>query len=377
MPKAPSIDLMSLIRPHLRDMPTYTPGASPAGSEGAIRLDWNESPFPPTPRAQAALAAFTTGNRYPDIRQTELLQALSHYIGSSPDRIMAGAGLDDVFNTLAMLVVGPGDEVVVSEPTFGVYRSLFSHHGATIRNVPLGPPPHFSLDDAGILCAIGPRTKLVVVCNPNNPTGTLFPRERVERIVAGANCLVVIDEAYAEFSGTSHLDLADRYEHVVALRTMSKFAGLAGFRVGYGVFPQSLMPWLWQVAPPFLNISATAVAVTLASLGDLDTLRSNVSNLVRWRDDVAEQLARLDGVTVYPTATNFLLVKLPSNDAAPIVQALAARKIFVRHFPNPALGLRDCLRVSVGTPAENALFLECLQELLSAPTPSNPTEDGQ
>ncbi len=370
-------NLMSLIRPHLRGLLAYTPGASPAGSDGAIRLDWNESPFPPTPRAQAALAAFTTGNRYPDIRQVELLQALSGYIGTTPDRIMAGAGLDDVFNTLAMLVVEPGDEVVISEPTFGVYRSLFSHHGAIIRNVPLSPPPHFALDDIGVLDAIGPRTKLVIVCNPNNPTGTLFPRERVERIVAGARCLVAIDEAYAEFSGTAHLDLADRHEHVVVLRTMSKFAGLAGFRVGYGVFPKAIMPWLWQVAPPFLNISAVAAAATLASLVDLDTLRSNVAELVRWRDDMAEQLARLDGVTVYPTATNFLLVKLPGDDAAPVVQALAARKIYVRHFPSPALGLRDCLRVSVGTPADNALFLECLQELLNAPAPSNRAEDGQ
>lgn len=359
-------DIKALVRPHLRALPGYIPGASPAASDGAIRLDWNESPFPPSPRAQQALATFATGNRYPDFQQTALREALGQYIGASPDRVVAGAGLDDVLNTLAMLVIEPGDEVVVSEPTFGVYRSLFAHHGATVRNVPLGPAPHFELDHTGVLAAIGPRTKLVIICNPNNPTGTLFPRARVERIVASAPCLVAIDEAYAEFSGTSHLDLADRHEQVVVLRTMSKFAGLAGFRVGYGVFPEALMPWLWQVAPPFLNISAVAVAVAIASLNDLDVLERNVAAIVRWREDLAEELSRIEGVDVFPSATNFLLLRLPVADAAPVVSSLAAEKIFVRHFASPALGLRDCLRVSVGTPQENDIFRERLTAVLAA-----------
>jgi len=364
MIEATRTDITALLRPHLRALPGYIPGASPAGSADAIRLDWNESPFPPSPKAQVALAEFATGNRYPDILQTALREALGTYLGAPPKRIMAGAGLDDVLNTLAMLVIEPGDDVVISDPTFGVYRSLFSHLGATVINVPLLAGPEFELDDDGILDAIGPRTKLVIICNPNNPTGTLFPRGKVERIVEGATCLVAIDEAYAEFSDTAHLDLAETHEHVVVLRTMSKFAGLAGFRVGYGVFPDALMPWLWQVAPPFLNISAVAVAVALASLDDLPALESNVAAIVRWREELAQNLARIDGVTVYPSATNFLLARLPVSDAAPVVAALASKNVFVRHFANPALGLRDCLRVSVGTPEENAIFLEGLRGVL-------------
>jgi histidinol-phosphate aminotransferase len=364
MTEATRTDIESLIRPHLRAQPGYSPGASPAGSDNAIRLDWNESPFPPSPKAQQALSDFTSGNRYPDIRQYELREALGQYIGAAAHRVMAGAGLDDVLNTLAMLVIEPGDEVVISDPTFGVYRSLFSHHGAVVRNVPLLSERDFELDDSSVLAEVGPRTKLIIVCNPNNPTGTLFPRDKVERIVTGATCLVAIDEAYAEFSDTAHLDLADSYEHVVVLRTMSKFAGLAGFRVGYGVFPETLMPWLWQVAPPFLNVSAVAVAVALASLQDLPLLENNVAAIVRGREELARDLSSIDGVVVFPSATNFLLVRLPVADAAPIVEALAAENVFVRHFANPALGLRDCLRVSVGTPAENEVFLDRLRYAL-------------
>ncbi len=352
--------ITDLLRPHLRARKVYAPGASPPVDTRAVRLDWNESPFPPSPKARRAIETHLNGNRYPDFQQTALRESLGRYIDAPADRIIAGAGLDDVLNTIAMMVIEPGEEVIVSEPTFGVYRSLFSLHGASVRNVPLGTRPGFSLDTAGILDAIGDRTKLVIVCNPNNPTGTHFAREDVERIVDRSPCLVAIDEAYAEFSGTSHRDLVDMYENVVILRTMSKFAGLAGFRVGYGVFPEILMSWLREIAPPFFNISAVAAAAAIASLDDVEHLRANVATIIEWREQLRAALLSIDGVTVFPSATNFLLVQLPMEDASPVVGALAANNVFVRHFPSPALGLRDCLRVSIGTAKENELFLALL-----------------
>lgn len=362
MPLQPS----RIVRPHIAPVASYTLGASASAGPGAIRLDLNESPFPLSPRAQTAFDGFRHGNRYPEITQGPLIRALAAYLGAPSARVVAGAGLDDVFATLAITIINPGDEVIIAEPTFGVYRTLFTLHGATIVNVPLGAAPGFALDVDGILAARSPRTKLVIVCNPNNPTGTIFAREDIRRIIEATDALVAIDEAYAEFSGVSHLDLALEYDNVAIFRTLSKFAGLAGYRVGYGVFPDALMPWLRVAQPPFLNISALAADIAIASLTDLDVLQGNVAYLNAQRDRLGEDLNALVGVTAYQSGANFLLVSLPVDDSGAIVAALADRRIYVRHFPNPDLGLRHCIRVSVSDEADNAAFLNALTDVLAA-----------
>lgn len=355
-----------MVRAHIEPVVAYTPGSSPAMDSTAIRLDWNESPFGLSPKAQAAYDRFRSGNRYPDFTQAKLSQALADYVGTAPERIVAGAGLDDVFTTTAVTLIDPGDEVIISDPTFGVYRSLFSLHGATIVDVPLGPAPGFALDADGIFAAVTSSTKLVIICNPNNPTGTLQDTALVERIVSRAPCVVAIDEAYAEFSGTTHLDLADRYPNVILFRTMSKFAGLAGFRVGYGIFPESLLPWMRRAAPAFYNLSAIATEVAIASLDDLEHVRKNVALLVSERERLHRELNAIPGVQAYDSAANFLLVRLPVDDAAAVQHALACSRIFVRHFADPGYGLRQCLRVSIGTPVQNDAFLRHLQSALAS-----------
>jgi len=355
-----------MVRPHIEPMVSYAPAASSAMDHEAVRLDWNESPFGLSPKAQAAHDAFRSGNRYPDFNQARLIDALATYVGTTPARIIAGAGLDDVFTTTAVTLIDPGDEVIISDPTFGVYRSLFSLHGATVVNVPLGPGPCFELDGDGILARITDRTKLVILCNPNNPTGTMYGPETIERIVSRAPCVVAIDEAYAEFSGTSHLEIADRYPNVILFRTMSKFAGLAGYRVGYGVFPVALLPWLRRASPAFFNLSAIATEVAIASLDDFDHLRDNVSLLISERDRLQRTLNAMAGVEAYDSAANFVLARLPVDDAAEVHRTLAENKIFVRRFPDPEYGLQDCLRVSIGTPEQNDVFLHHLGEALKS-----------
>jgi len=356
----------SMIRTGIEPVTGYRPGASDLSTERTARLDWNESPFGLSPKAQAALESYDSGNRYPDYMQAPLRDALSAYTGVAVDRIIPGAGLDDVFQTLAMLVINPGDEVIIHDPTFGVYRSLFSLNGASIVNVPLGPAPDFALDVDGILAAVTERTKLVIICQPNNPTGHLFPRAEVERIITSVPCLVAIDEAYAEFSGTSHLDLADTYDNVIVLRTLSKFAGLAGYRVGYGIFPEWAVPYLNRVAPPFFNISAVSSAVAVASLADLDILNDRLAQLLAERDQLAANLEEIPGVHVYPSATNFILVDLPVESSEGLLKDLAARRIFVRRFGHPEHGLGHCLRISIGSPEDNRLVLDAITELLPA-----------
>jgi histidinol-phosphate aminotransferase len=243
-----------------------------------------------------------------------------------------------------------------------VYELLVRGHGGEAVNVPL--QPDFSLDARGILDAIDERTKLVLICNPNNPTGNLFAPEMVEQVIAEAPCVVAIDEAYAEFAGASFLDRMDRYPNLAILRTLSKFAGLAGMRVGYGIFPESLMPYLLRVMPGFCNVSAAGAAAAIASLEDVEYNLNNVARIVADRDALAQRLREIPGVEPFPSATNFLLVRLPVANAGPVVRELGQRGVYVRHFGNPAFGIADCLRVSVGTPEDNAIFAGELADVL-------------
>lgn len=331
----------------------------------SIFLNLNESPYPLSPKAQEVLRTFTQGNRYPEFSQAELRTAISNYIGFPPERIAVGAGLDDVFSILVTLFIEPGKDVVISDPTFGMYGTYFALHGANVINVPLGPAPDFALDVDGVIDAVTANTAMVIICNPNNPTGTLFSLQDVERIVTSVACPVGIDEAYAEFSPHDHLELARTYGNAIVLRTLSKFAGLAGYRVGYGIFPEDLVPYVSAATPAFANISGISAAIGIASLQDLDYLIANRDEQVSERERVTALLNEMSGISAYPSATNFVLFKLPGDDATPVLKALNERHIYIRHYPAPGLNLIDHLRVSIGLPEENTAFLSALEEILA------------
>lgn len=356
-------DPAKIVRPAIHGLPLYTRNAAPGEKPAReIRLDWNESPYGPSPKALAALREVEAHNRYPEFDAWALREALARYAGVPAEQVAAGAGLDNVLETLMFLVVGAGDKVIISEPTFMVYEILARAHGGQVVDVPLRTD--FSLDASGILDAIDESTKLIIFCNPNNPTGNLLDPDAIEQVVAEAPCLVAVDEAYAEFAGASMIGLMDRYPNLVILRTMSKFAGFAGMRVGYGVFPESLMPFLLRIMPGFCNVSVGASAAAIAALADEEYNQRTVARIVRDRDLLADRLRAIPGVQPLPSATNFLLVRLPVADAAPIVLELARRGVYVRHFGNPAFGIADCLRVSIGAAADNAIFAGELEAVL-------------
>ncbi len=331
-----TFDPEKLVRTAIHHLPLYTREEPPVEKPArVVRLDWNESPYGPSPRALEALAAVATHNRYPEFDAWALREALGRYAGVPADRIVAGAGLDNVLETLMLLLIDHGDRVIISEPTFMVYQLLVRGHGGEAVNVPLNR--EFQLDARGILDAVDDRTKLILICNPNNPTGNLLAPEAIERIVANAPCLVAIDEAYAEFAGASYRDLMDEYPNLAVLRTLSKFAGLAGMRVGYGIFPESLMPYLMRVMPGFCNVSAAASAAAIAALADADYNHATIARIVADREMLADRLRQIPGVEPLPSATNFLLVRLPVADAEPVVRELANRGVYVRHFGNPGV----------------------------------------
>ncbi|HEV2527294.1 MAG TPA: histidinol-phosphate transaminase [Thermomicrobiales bacterium] len=364
----PATDLTRLIRPALRDAHPYIPATSAQSGDQpgrAIKLDMNESPYGPSPKVARALASFHLTNRYPSITQDRLRDAIGRYVGVEARRIIPAAGMDDVLTNLYRAFVDDGDEVIISDPTFGVYRHAIAVQGGRVIDVPLGQRPDFAPDVDAILAAVTDRTRIIMVCNPNNPTGNLLPDEAIERIAREAPCVVAIDEAYAEFSSQSQLDLMERYDNVCILRTMSKWAGLAGMRVGYGVFPEWMLAPVWAVVPAFCNISTAAEEAAIAAFEDSDYLRDVVTRMIADRDALASRLNAMDGIEVFPSATNFLLFRLPIADAEPVFKELGARGIHVRFFGNPDHHMRDCLRVSIGTAEENALFANELQGILS------------
>ena len=356
-------DLSSFVREPVRAKSSYVPSPrDESRNDAVIRLDMNESPYGPSPKAQAAISAFVTTHRYPDFDQWALRDAIATYTGTTAEQVFCGAGCDDVLNLVAQAMLEPDDEIIVSEPTFGVYRMQANLRGANTVNVPL--TDGFQLDADGILGAVTDKTKYIIICTPNNPTGNELDSAEIKRIVEEAPCLVLIDEAYSEFAGTSYVDLVDQYPNVLVFRTMSKFAGLAGMRVGYGIVPKTMAPHFENIVQPCHNVSFISSEAAIASLSDLDYLGGVVAHIVASRDELAANLREIPGVEPYPSATNFLLVKLPVEDGGPVVAELANRRILVRHFANPTLGIGDCLRVTIGTTDENERFLGELADIL-------------
>ncbi len=330
-----------------------------------IYLNLNESPYPLSPKARQVIREFNAGNRYPDFSQAPLRKQIGEYVGFPAERIALGAGLDDVFSVLATLFIEPGKEVVISNPTFGIYASLFPLHGARIVDVPLSPAPDFTFNPDGVIAAVNENTAFVMICNPNNPTGNLLPMEDIEKVVTSVDCPVAIDEAYAEFAGVDHLELARKYSNVIILRTLSKFAGLAGIRVGYAIFPEDMTDYLPAAVPAFANISALSAEIAIASLNDLDYLAANRDEQVKERERVTAALNKIPNITAYPSTTNFVMFDVPGDDATYALDALKERRIYVRHYPSPDLGLVGHLRVSIGLPEENTAFLSAIEEVIT------------
>ena len=281
---------------------------------------------------------------------------------------MRDAWLGPIFGAIALafrLLLSPGDEVLIPAPDYPLWTAAVSLSG--------GKPVHYLCDEqAGwfpdvddIRRKISPRTKAIVVINPNNPTGNLFSLDEIERVVEAVDCPVAIDEAYAEFSGIDHLDLARKYPNVIILRTLSKFAGLAGIRVGYAIFPEDMAPYVAAAVPAFANISALSAEIAIACLQDLDYLSANRDEQVSERERVTALLNEIPGVTAYPSATNFVMFDVPGDDATPVLDALKERHIYVRHYGNPEWGLGGHLRVSIGLPEENTAFLTALEEIIT------------
>ncbi|THF78422.1 histidinol-phosphate transaminase [Cohnella fermenti] len=353
-------------RAALDRMTPYTPGKpiwevkSEYGLDRIVKLASNENPLGPSPKALEAIREMLPElHRYPDDRARLLVRTLAKRYGLPEGCFLATNGGDEFIKLLSEAYLEPGDEVIVPTPTFSEYEFGAILMDANIVGVPLRDGCLYSADD--LLARVGPRTKLVYVCTPNNPTGTYLAKTELRRLVEGlpSGVLVAIDAAYSHYASaddyTDGMELIAEGFPVVVLHTFSKIFGLAGIRVGFGAAPEAVVASILRVKEPF-NVNALAQAAALAALDDEEHMEASRALNERGRRQLYEGLAKLS-IACVPSMSNFVLAEI--GESAPLVyEQLLKRGVIVR--PGRGWGLPRCLRISVGTEEENAILLEQL-----------------
>lgn len=367
-----------LVSKPAREMEGYLPSpprqrASAETQPRPIKLDSNENPFGPSPRALDAMrAALSTAHAYPDDNCTDLRRRLAAHHALPVEQILVTAGSTALLSLLCYTMLGPGLNAVTSERSFIVYSMAVHATGAQLIETPV-------LDDgfnlAAILDAINEDTRLVFLANPNNPTGTALDAEEIEKFLGEVpgHVVVVLDEAYYEFAShfaalrkveySRSLDYLQRGASVIVLRTFSKAHGLAGLRVGYGLGPAELLAYCSRMQSTF-SVSSVAQVAALAALDDHNHIARVVSNNAAQAQALGVGLSELD-YRVVPTSANFLYCDL-GEDAASIADRLRNHGVSVR--PLGAWGAPNCIRVSIGTPEQNEFFLNAVRKIANART---------
>jgi histidinol-phosphate aminotransferase len=359
----------------IQDLPT--PGWPPiqrdvaGGRDPATirRMNLNESPFPPSPRAIAAMQeAVTRVNYYPDPKWRDLTAALSAHIGHPQDQIVMGCGSDELIVSVGRFCLSPDDEVVVGNPSFGSYNKAAQVNGAKVVAVPVRQDG--ACDVQGMAEAVTDRTRLVFLATPNNPTGGMLGTEDVIRLAKALpdDVLLVLDEAYYEYGihagGDDHLKAlaAARSGPWVSFRTFSKAYGLAGMRVGYGLCNTVELADTFQKMRSVFNVNAVAQAGALAALGDLDHMRSILERTRIERERIAAGLIRL-GCEPYPSVGNFLAAKTPKPAAAVVEAMLADYGVLIGRLMIP--GFEDYIRITTATSDDTDVLLAGLEAVLA------------
>ncbi len=323
-----------------------------------IKLNGNENPYGPSPRLTEGLANWPGYHIYPDPLQRRARAALAEYVGLGEQHIVAGAGADEIIDLLVRATLEPGDRVVNCTPTFGMYSFSTAVQGG--RTVSTPRDSDYRVDIDACLAAVDDGAKIVFICSPNNPSGNTTPPSDIQRLLE-RDVLVVVDETYAEFSGETVAPLTTEHWNLVVLRSLSKWAGLAGLRVGYGLMSAGLVDLLMAIKSPY-NLSAAGEAGLLISLADRELLLGRVAEIVAERERMAAALGRFSMLRVRPSQGNFLLCHAPPGRGKAIYTGLAERGIFLRYFNQE--GLEDSFRISVGLPEQTDILMSALGELL-------------
>ncbi|MFC1608416.1 histidinol-phosphate transaminase, partial [Candidatus Latescibacterota bacterium] len=299
-------------------------------------------------------------SRYPPFTPDDLHARLAEYTGWTSDGVIVGNGSNEIIQALLSVLVRPGGTMVIPSPTFTLYKLIGSVQGAEVREVPLNSDYTFDCD--AIERVFLGEGDMLVICSPNNPTGTLFPRERLIRLLEQTDAPVIMDEAYFEFSKVTAADLLGKYENLVILRTFSKAFSLAGLRVGYGLMNPGLLKEVEKAKLPY-NINFISIAASMKLLENCERLAESIEILIAERERMLPELNEIDGVTAYTSRANFILIETPYIPMR-IFQGVLDDGFLIRDVSNyPMLG--HALRISVSTPDDNDRFLGSLRRVMA------------
>ena len=352
-----------LIRQEIRDLSAY----HVAPSNGLIKLDAMENPYgwPAELAAQWAERIQQVAlNRYPDPRADKLRDQLRQVMNIPADYdLLFGNGSDEIIQILALALHHDGGGVLAPTPGFVMYDMISRFTELPFHGVPLDP--NFDLDLPAMLAAISEhQPDLIYLAQPNNPTGNCFSQDKVEAVINAANGLVVLDEAYMAFTQRQHLDLLARYHNVVVMRTLSK-VGLAGLRFGFLVAAPAWISQFEKIRLPY-NINVLTQASVAFALEHYSVLQSQAKQVVQDRTTLAQSLQALDVFEVFPSEANFLLARLQNGSARAVFEGLRERGVLIKCLDGTHPALQNCLRFTVGNPAENQALMAALEDCLAS-----------
>ncbi|HUW33917.1 MAG TPA: histidinol-phosphate transaminase [Planctomycetota bacterium] len=347
---------MNYFRANIQSMEPYLPGEQPQDG-GFIKLNTNENPYPPCAAVLRAIKAAMNGSMrlYPDPVATRVRVKAAEVFGVSPEMVLVGNGSDDILSIMMRSFVGEGDAVVYLYPSYGLYQVLTEIQAGRARVVHYTDdfrlPPDIRQADA----------KLTFICSPNNPTGTVISPDEVAELAAQSPGVVCVDEAYADFSDTTCLELVHRFDNVIVIRSFSKSYSLAGLRIGLGIAQKSLIDGMLKVKDSY-NVERLGIVGAEAALANVDRMKANVRKIVRSRRRLTKQLEAL-GFSVLPSQANFIFAR-PPMPAGELYEKLKARRILVRYWNRPRIS--DGIRISIGTPDELDALIEAVGEILKS-----------
>ena len=357
--------IQRLMRPHLVTPETYATAVSPdemaakagVAPEMIVRVNQNENPFGADPDIAASLTDLPL-HLYSDPNQVKIRASLAEYTGHPTEQILAGAGADEMIDLLMRLFVAPGDRVLDCKPTFGMYH--FCARVADAEVVSIQRDEDFEVDVEAVAREDDDRTKIVFLASPNNPTGNILTEEQTRELLK-LGMVIVVDETYYEFSGQTVSHLIPEFENLVVLRSFSKWAGIAGLRVGYMIASPEIISRLVDIKNPY-NVNIAAEAALLATMEHRDKLLEKVAVLLDQRKRMEAAFDAMPNVSYVPSYANFLLTRFDDYLAVDLYETLVKKGIFVRPFSDPRL--THDLRISTGTPDETTRVLEVLTELV-------------
>ena len=349
--------VLELIRGQNMKSPNMTKVTQDIAPEDIARLNLNENAFGCSPRVFRALGEYQGYNCYPDVAQREIREMLADYAGTAPDNIVGTGGADQLLDLVVRLFVDPGEEIILTIPTFDRCGFSAKLSGGIVKEVLRDNA--FAIDVSAVKAAINEKTKLIFLANPNNPTGNITPKEDIFKLIQ-TGIPIIIDEAYFEFSGETVAPFIDRFPNIIVVRTLSKWAGLAGFRFGYGIMNPEIAECLMKIKPPYSPTIPSVIALR-ESLKDMAYLKSNIDTIINERERLFKDFKALDFLQPYPSRANFIYCSLNKGNAETITLELAKTGLLIRHYDTPLL--KNGFRITIGKPAQNDRLISALTEI--------------